>query len=260
MQLHCKKLGQGKPLFILHGLLGMLDNWQSIGKVLSEKFEVYLLDARNHGHSPHSDIFSYDVMAEDLCECIMEQKAPANGNDFVPAYIIGHSMGGKTAMKFAQKFPEKVEKLVVVDIAPRQYSAQHDAVFKALCAVDFNLVQSRSEAEKVLEKYISENDVRQFLLKNLYRKEPNKLAWRFNLGAIAGNLKNIGEAAVDKPFNKPALFLRGEKSNYIQEEDRSLIKALFPLSETETIRNAGHWIHAEQPELFVRAVVEFLEK
>ena len=265
MKLHYKKSGQGKPIIILHGLLGMLDNWQTIGKVLSETNTVFLADARNHGHSPHSDIFNYDVMADDINEFMEDEKIDE-------AILMGHSMGGKTVMKFAQKYPEKVEKFIVVDIAPKYYPVHHDAIFEALLAVNFTFVKSRKDAEEILAKYITENYVRQFLLKNLYwlphpqplsngegsESSHNQLAWRFNLETIYKNLENIGEAMDEKTIEKSALFLRSEKSNYILDDDFEMLKKKFPQSEIKTIPNTGHWIHSEQPELFVKAVVEFL--
>lgn len=252
MKLNFKKLGQGRPLIILHGLLGMLDNWQSMGKILSERFEVVLADARNHGHSPHSDIFSYEAMAEDVLELM-------DSNSLETAVIIGHSMGGKTAMKFAQRYPGRVEKLIVVDISPKQYSDHHNKIFEALHAADPGRLKSRKEVEAVLAVTIPENHILQFLLKNLYWKEPGQLSWRFNLDAIAENLERVGEATQDGIFNKPSLFLRGEKSDYVPEKDFEMIKTFFPLSGIKTIPGAGHWIHAEQPGLFVEAVREFLQ-
>lgn len=251
MKLNFKKLGQGKPIIILHGLLGMLDNWQSMGKILSEKSEVFLADARNHGHSPHSDIFSYEAMAEDVLELM-------DSNSLETAVIAGHSMGGKTAMKFAQLYPGRIEKLVVVDIAPKQYSDHHNNIFEALHRVDLGRLKSRKDVEAALAEYIPENHVLQFLLKNLYWKEPGKLSWRFNLEAISRNLEEVGKETRDGVFNKPSLFLRGEKSDYILDEDVAMIKMFFPFSEIKTIPDAGHWIHAEQPGLFAEALREFL--
>lgn len=253
MKLNFKKLGQGRPLIILHGLLGMLDNWQSIGKILSEKYEVFLVDARNHGHSPHSDEFSYKAMAEDILE-MMDCKA------LETAIIIGHSMGGKTAMKFAQLFPERIEKLVVVDMAPGPSPVQHENIFKALQTVNPGDMKSRKEVETALSAYIPEIHILQFLLKNLYWKETDLLSWRFNLESIMRNLEKIREATTGNILRKPSLFLRGERSAYIGAEDIDTIKAFFPLSEIKTIPGAGHWIHAEQPGLFLKELIGFLEK
>lgn len=257
MKLNYKKSGYGKPLFILHGLLGMLDNWQSIGKILSQFYEVFLIDARNHGHSPHSEYFNYDIMAEDLLEFYYDQNALSPNKNLGEVYIIGHSMGGKTAMKFAQRFPEKVEKLIVVDISPGEYPVQHDIIFDALQAVDLTIIKSRNEAEAVLAKYISEKQILQFLLKNLYWKEPGKLAWRFNLEVITKSAERMLEAITFGIFNKPALFIKGERSDYIKEEDMKLIRKFFPDSVIKTIPGSGHWIHADQPGLFVEEVVNF---
>lgn len=256
MQLHYKKSGQGPPVIILHGLLGMSDNWQSVGRILSSAFEVYLFDARNHGHSSHSDEFSYDLMAEDLRE-LTETEDSLRRN---PAVLIGHSMGGKTAMKFAQKYPEKVEKLIIVDIAPKPYAFSHQEIFNALSAIDFTLVKSRKQAEEIFSVYISESSTRQFLLKNLYWKNPGELGWRFNLEAIKQNAAQMGEATQDAIFYKPVLFIRGEQSGYITEEDIPSIKKYFPSAEIKTVAGAGHWVHADQPEQFVQVVKEFLSR
>ncbi|RMG83613.1 MAG: alpha/beta fold hydrolase [Bacteroidetes bacterium] len=251
MKLNYKKLGSGEPLIILHGLMGMLDNWLTPAKKLAEHFEVFLVDQRNHGHSPHSEEFNYQVMMEDLLEFFDDV-------NLLEAHILGHSMGGKTAMKFAQNYPEYVTKLIVADIAPKKYPVHHQLILQGLRAIDLNKVSSRKEADEILSQYVPEFAVRQFLLKNLYWKEKNKLAWRFNLDAIEKNIELIGEEINDRIFEKPALFLKGEKSDYITEEDYEMIKMLFPQSSIQVIPNAGHWLHAEQPELFIKAVIDFL--
>lgn len=251
MKLHYKKLGQGPPLIILHGLLGMLDNWQTLGNALSGKYEVYLLDARNHGHSPHSETMDYEVMAEDILEFIedhhLEQVA-----------IIGHSMGGKTAMKFSEHHPEKITRLIITDIAPKAYPVNHENIFEALHAVNLSVVKSRKEVEEILARFIPENIIRQFLLKNLYWITPEQLGWRFNITAITEQLPKLGASATGITFNRPALFIRGGKSDYIKAEDEVLIKNHFPLAEIKTIEGAGHWVHAEKPLEFLQVVMEFL--
>ncbi len=253
MILNYKKPGKGEPLIILHGLLGMLDNWHTIGKNLSQFYQVYLVDARNHGHSPHSGIFNYEVMCDDIIELMENEKIEST-------FLLGHSMGGKTAMTLAQKYPEKISKLVVVDISPKKYPPTHENIFEALSEVNFNLVKSRKEVEEKLSKHIQEEEIRQFILKNLFWKESGMLAWRFNLPVIQQSLELVSEPVLLGIFEQPALFLKGEKSNYLNEQDKDLIKKHFPKSEIITIQNAGHWVHAGQPELFLKTVLAFLQK
>lgn len=254
MKLHYKKLGQGKPLIILHGLFGQLDNWQTLGKQFSENgFEVYLVDQRNHGHSPHSETWNYQAMSDDILELIQD-------NHLQKVILLGHSMGGKTAMCFALEHTEYIEKLIIADIAPKHYPVQRD-VADALLSVDLNIVKSRKEVEEQLSKFFSDFGTKQFLLKNLYWKTEMQLAWRFNLEVISKNLEAIGESFITK--NKIAsvetLFLRGEKSNYILDEDREEIKKLFPNAEIKTIANAAHWLHADKPKEFFEEVVSFVK-
>lgn len=252
MQLNYKKVGEGTPLIILHGLFGSLDNWMGIAKTLGERFEVYLLDARNHGQSPHSDEFDYELMAEDLYEFIQEHK-------IVEPVVLGHSMGGKTAMQFAMNHPDMLTKLIVADIAPKPYPVHHRQIIDGLLALDFDVIKTRQQADEELLKHIPDLSVRQFLLKNLYWKEKETLAWRFNLEAINQNIEIVGKALKNiHPFLQPTLFIRGERSNYILESDFEEIKHIFPNSEVKTIANSGHWIHAEQPQEFIRIVSAFL--
>lgn len=252
MKLNYKKLGKGEPLIILHGLFGMLDNWFTLGKNFAEHFSVYLIDQRNHGLSPHIDEWHYKVMSDDLLEFFDDHKIQK-------ANIIGHSMGGKTAMYFAGEHSERVNKLMVVDIAPRFYPLHHDSVLAALLSVDIENLKSRNEADEVLSKYISDFGVKQFLLKNLARKENDntKFEWKFNLPVIAGNIHEIG-AAITRGSDVSTLFIRGENSDYISEADQTEIKKMFPDSEIITI-DSGHWIHAEKPEEFYHSTLKFLQ-
>jgi len=240
-------MGSGRPLIILHGLMGMLDNWLTPAKHLAKSYEVYLVDQRNHGHSDHSDTFNYAAMAEDLYELIDDLF-------LTDILLLGHSMGGKTAMKFAQNYPELVSKLVVVDIAPKAYPVHHHAILAALSAVDLGAITRRSEAEKTLAEYIDEKGIRQFLLKNLYWKEKGQLAWRFNLEAIKNNIEMMGEAVYDRMYENDAYFIHGANSSYLGEEDFSSIPTTFPKAQFITIPDAGHWVHADQPKLFLEAL------
>ncbi len=250
MELNYKKLGNGKPLLILHGLFGMLDNWQSIAIELSSYYTVYIIDLRNHGRSPHHSEHNYQVMMNDIFEF-------ANQQHLLQFYLLGHSMGGKVAMKFAQNYPEFVEKLVVVDIAPKFYPFKQDAVIQALQAVDFTVIKNRKEVEVILRQYLLEEDTIQFLLKNIYWNTSEKLSWRFNLSVLASNLQDIGVEIADRVFYKPTLFIKGSLSNYILPSDVEDIKIIFPNSKITEVENAGHWVHAEKPKEFIILLTRF---
>lgn len=253
MKLFYRKFGEGQPLLILHGLFGQSDNWNTIGKQFAEQgFEVYLVDLRNHGLSPHSDAWNYRVMSDDILKLITDA-------DLQNVILLGHSMGGKAAMQFAVEHCELVSKLIIVDIAPKYYPQHHKTVLQALNAVDFKVVKTRKEAEIILTEYISDLGTRQFLLKNFYWKENGEPGWRFNLKTITGQIENVGEETPKEAgCGAPTLFIRGEKSNYILDEDLKLIRDIFPLSTLETIAGAGHWVHAEKPAAFFDCVVNFL--
>jgi esterase len=252
MQLFYKKFGEGEPLIILHGLMGMLDNWQGPAKYYAAHFETYIVDLRNHGHSPHSNDFNYELMMNDLLEFVEEHQLHR-------VHLMGHSMGGKVVMKFAQNYPDYVNKLIVSDIAPRSYEIHHRHILDGLLAVPLNDINSRGEAEKIMAEYIPELGVRQFLLKNLYWKEKNKLAWRFNLQSINQHIEKIGEEINDRWYDGETLFVRGEHSHYISDSDEEMIKLYFPQSTIITIPQSGHWIHAEQPEKYIQETLLFLE-
>lgn len=251
--LHSKIIGEGKPLLILHGYFGMSDNWKTLGNQFAKQgYEVHLIDQRNHGRSFHTDAFDYELMSEDIYNY-------TEYHHLENVVLIGHSMGGKTAMLFSVTFPEKVDKLVVVDISPRYYEPHHNTILKALNSVDFSVQKSRKEVETVLRNYIKEEGVLLFLLKNVYWKTKEQLDYRFNLESLTQNNKEVGkELPSFTHFNKDVLFVRGEKSHYITTEDEPLIFAHFPNSKIITIKNAGHWLHAEQPKLFLEAVLHFL--
>jgi pimeloyl-ACP methyl ester carboxylesterase len=253
MQLHFKESGHGPTLILLHGLFGSSDNWQQIAARLAEKFHIVALDQRNHGQSPHTDETSYPLMAADV-DGFMAARGIAS------AHVIGHSMGGKTAMQFALHFPARVEKLVVADMAPRRYAPAHDKIFAALLALDLPEFATRPQIEDALAAEIPNLVLRRFLLKNLGRAADGKFFWKINLRGLAENYLRLGEAVVaPAPFAKPALFIRGGKSNYLKPEDEPLIRELFPQSQIATIAAASHWVHADQPEEFLRLVMEFLE-
>ena len=252
--LHSIILGSGEPLLILHGFFGMGDNWKTLANKFSSDFQVHIIDHRNHGRSFHSDDFSYELMVEDLLYYISYYKLSK-------VNIMGHSMGGKVGMLFAVEFSEKVNKLIVVDIAPKFYPLHHQFIFKALHSVDFSIIKSRNEIDEILKNHISESRIRQFLLKNVYRKTKDDFAFRINLQSLTDNVEEVGEAlAPFTQFDGETLFLRGEISDYILEEDKVLIKNHFPNSYVETITNAGHWLHAENPNDFYNIIIIFLKK
>lgn len=252
MQLNYKKVGGGEPLLILHGLFGSLDNWMSLAKKLGEHFEVFIIDARNHGQSPHSDEFNYQVMADDIYAFLME-------HNIIDPIILGHSMGGKTAMQFAINYPTRLTQLIVVDIAPKSYPVHHRKIIDGLFSLNFDLIRSRKAADEKLSQFVEEFSVRQFLLKNLYWKEKEKLAWRFNLPIIDQQIEIIGnELQKKRTFEKKTLFIRGEQSNYILESDFQDIKNTFTNATIETINNAGHWVHAEKPQEFLHLLKDHI--
>ena len=252
--LYSKIEGSGKPLLILHGFLGMSDNWKSLGaQFATEGYQVHLLDLRNHGRSFQSEAFSYQVMMQDVL-------AYCKDNSLDAINIIGHSMGGKVAMLLATTHPELVDKLIVADIGPKFYPQHHQDILAGLNAVDFSVKPSRNEVEEVMAKYIPDFGTRQFLMKNLYWKEPGQLAFRFNLAVFNTKMDEIGVALPENLiFEKPTLFIRGGNSNYILESDFENIKHHFPNSIIETIPNVGHWLHAENPAVFYEKVVSFLK-
>lgn len=252
-QLHSKIIGQGTPLLILHGFLGMGDNWKTLGAQYAENgHQVHLIDQRNHGKSFHSEVFDYDVLAEDIKVYIEEKELQS-------ALILGHSMGGKTAMQFACSHPNLTRKLIVADIAPKYYPPHHQDIINGLKQLNFDQIESRTEADKVLGAYISDFGTRQFLLKNLYWASKQKLGFRFNLEVLANKMEEIGEniGAVDN-YNGPTLFLKGSKSEYVMENDLQEIKKHFPQAQLETVQNAGHWLHAENPKQFFEKSIQFL--
>lgn len=253
MILHSNIIGEGKPFVILHGFLGMSDNWKTLGSQFSKLgFQVHLVDQRNHGRSFHDDAFNYEVLAQDL-------KLYCDEHNLKDIVLLGHSMGGKTAMLFATECSELVSKLLVADISPRFYPVHHDAILNGLSELDFDTIKSRGEADKVLSKYVSEVGTRMFLLKNLYWVEKGQLGLRINLEVLKGEVAEVGEALPSYAiFEKDTLFLRGDRSEYIGVGDEVIIKNHFPKAEIVTISNAGHWLHAENPKDFFEAVISFV--
>ena len=255
MKLNFKEYGEGKPLVILHGLFGSLDNWFSLAKTFADKHHVYLVDQRNHGQSPHSNTHTYDEMAEDLFGFFQEHGVK-------DAVLMGHSMGGKTAMKFAAKHPELLEKLIVVDMGAKAYPVHHDLIIRSMQALDLQNISSRSEAEDELSHLLDEGDsVIQFLLKNIYRKKQEdgstNYAWRFNLDVLATDIEEMG-LPILAGSSVDALFLYGTQSKYVLEDDKDDILELFPNAIFKSLET-GHWIHAQDPKGFIAAVKDFID-
>ncbi|MFT4544868.1 MAG: esterase [Bacteroidia bacterium] len=255
MRLHFKEYGEGKPLVILHGLFGSLDNWFSISKAFADKHHVYLVDQRNHGQSPHYDSHTYEEMADDLFEFFQE-------HGLKDAVLMGHSMGGKTALLFASEHGELLSKLVVVDMGVKQYPVHHDLIIRSMQALDLEVMNSRKEAEESLTHLLGEDpSTIQFLLKNIYRQKKedgsSKYAWRFNLEVIADDVEEMG-LAISEGSEVDTLFLYGTQSKYILEEDKTDILELFPNSAFKSL-NTGHWVHAQDPKGFVEGVKTFID-
>lgn len=254
MKLFYKQYGNaGEPVFILHGIFGMLDNWHNIARKLSERYTVYTIDARNHGQSPHSDEMSYQSMAEDVIEL-------ADDLHIEKFILIGHSMGGKTALWTAHQYPERIEKLVLVDIAPKAYKPGHHQYFKAFEEIRWHKMTSRKEVDEALMAYEENVGVRLFLAKNIERNEAGNFSVKSNIPAMKNAYEEIiGELKFTNVYKGKTIFILGEKSNYLKEEDKPYILKHFPEAKFVTIANAGHWVHADNPEGFVTALLQFLD-
>ncbi len=254
MSLFYRKIeGGATPVLILHGVFGSSDNWLTISKqIASSGYTVYLIDQRNHGRSPHFDKLDYPSMAGDLREFIAEE-------NIQNPILLGHSMGGKTVMEYVVRWPEEVKKLIVVDIAPKAYPVHHTRLLEGLSSLSLPDLTSRQEADEILSGFEPSPGVRQFLLKNLFKNEHNAFEWRFNLPVLKKDMELIGQAiSSPHPLTLPTLFIRGARSNYILDSDWSGIEKMFPEATLVTIPDAGHWVQAEQPALFLKAVSEWL--
>lgn len=254
MNLFFRKIGEGKPLVILHGVFGSSDNLYTVSKTLAEhNLAVYTLDARNHGQSPHDAEFNYEVMARDLIG-FLDNEGIQN------PVVLGHSMGGKTVMQFAQ-LSDNFEKLIVVDIAPRFYPTHHQHIIDGLGAIPISEIQSRKEAEDIFAKYVNDPGERQFILKNIYRTDDGHLAWRINVPVITEEIYQVGaEIESESIVEKPVLFIRGSESSYVTDEDFTEIKKGYPAARLETVEGANHWVHATKPKEFVEAVLNFIKE
>ena len=250
--LHSRIIGEGHPLLVLHGYFGNGDNWKTIANKLSDRFQVHLIDQRNHGRSFHSDAFDYELLVEDLHDYI-EHHQLKNIN------LLGHSMGGKTAMLYAVEYAKNVNKLIVADISPRMYPPHHHDILEALNSINFAVQTSRALVDVKLAELIPEAGVRQFLMRNIYWREKGQLDFRFNLESLTENNEEVGVALPSfTVFEGESLFLKGENSGYISANEEPIIKAHFPNSKIVTIKNAGHWLHAENPTDFLKELKGFL--
>ncbi len=269
MKLFYRVEGTGTPTVIIHGLYGSSDNWLTVAKKLSSKFQVFSIDQRNHGRSPNSEEHTFEAMKNDLAGFFDQHKIGK-------AIVMGHSMGGKTAMSFAADYPEYIEKLIVVDIAPKDYFllndesqyCLHNNILRAMLEIDFSKIESRKQVEIFLLERIDNAQIVQFLLKNVHRKkESHQFEWLLNVPVLYDNLDEIIRGVNARWFddripilNYPVLFIKGVHSNYILPEDFPSIHRIYPEAKIVEIPDAGHWLHAEQPQLFMDAVWEFLRK
>ncbi len=253
MKLFFREAGTGDPMIILHGLFGSSDNWYTLSKVFSERFRVFTIDQRNHGQSPHSPEHDYKLLTQDLEEFMKD-------HNLVKPIILGHSMGGKTAMNFALKNPDNTGKLIVVDIMPKQYGLHHDDILEGMKSIDLAKLTSRSEADTLLQSRIPEPAVRQFILKNLSRNEQKGFEWKINLSALDANIERTVEPLqYEGQYNGPTLFIKGEKSNYYKPGDETSVAKYFPKVEWVTMET-GHWVQAEKPKEFADVVVNWIDK
>ncbi|MBN1251441.1 MAG: alpha/beta fold hydrolase [Bacteroidales bacterium] len=267
MNLFFQKFGKGIPIVIVHGLFGSSDNWLNIAKELSNNFEVYIIDQRNHGKSPHNEEFNYDILVSDLLEFMDNQ-------NLISVILIGHSLGGKTVMHFAKSYPKRIIDLIVIDIAPKSYlfslsekseRINHKKIIESLMAVNLQGIEKRKDIEEKLSENIKEIRLRQFLLKNIRRKADNSFYWTLNINSIYNNLEKLMEGVNYKDFDNmkisiPTMFVRGADSDYILNQDIEKIKTIFIESNIVTIDDAGHWLHAEQPKKLIKIITDFILK
>ena len=268
MKLFFQKFGHGPAVVILHGLYGCSDNWVPIARAIADFYTVFLVDQRNHGKSPHHPVHTYSSMVNDLEEFFQNE-------NITKPIIIGHSMGGKTAMLFAAIHPDKLAGLVVVDIGPGGYTnvdnysplvIAHLNIMSSMLSIDFEEYTTRREIEDELAKTVTDVNVRQFVMKNIQRNTDNTFSWKFNLDALSKALPEImGAISLDKVLDgrainqMPVFFIKGERSDYISAEQKILIRKYFPQAKLEGISDAGHWVHAEQPVKFLEKLEEILE-
>ena len=253
VELFSRTRGEGPWLVMLHGLFGSADNLGGLARILEANYRILMLDLRNHGRSPHAETMTYSVMAADVL-------AAMDKEGIAKAVIFGHSMGGKVAMQLALDAPERISSLIVGDIAPVQYGGHHDRILEGMQKVAADAPQSRQEAQALLATYEDEPAVLSFLMTNWRKLESGNWGWRVNLPVITSRYGDIASASEGTPFKGPVLFLRGDRSDYVQASHKDKILALFPRATVKTITGTGHWLHAEKPEMVARTIVRFLEQ
>lgn len=253
VKLHARQQGSGAHLISLHGLFGSLENLGMINRILGNELCVHGLDLRNHGRSPHSREMNYVAMAGDVLEYLDEQQLDQ-------VYLLGHSMGGKVAMTLALKHPRRIAGLVVIDIAPvTYYQRHHDRILAGLSSIDLNGLSQRNQADQHLSHFVAEKEIRQFLLKNLYKNDQGLYGWRANLGVIAEHYQEIMSGQQSEyPFKGKTLFIKAGDSDYLVPEHQEVTLKLFPNAQVKIITGAGHWVHAQKPDLVSRTILRFL--
>ena len=252
MTLNYKTLGSGKPLVILHGLLGSLDNWVTVSKYLSKSYKIYIIDLPNHGKSYHSQVFSYEDMSNDLDSFF-------NKNGLTNFSLLGHSMGGKLALKYTDMFEDKIDKLIIVDIANKSYGINRfDHIFEAMFSISLNNLKSRSDADNAISNLIKNEGERNFILKNL-KRTADGFKWIPNIMLLHRKLSDISSKInLRRKVKNNTLFLLGENSNYFNVEDENNLPDEFENYSIKKIQNSGHWVHAENPKDFITSVLDFL--
>lgn len=253
MKLNFSSQGQGPAVILLHGLFGSSSNLANVANTLRDDFNVYQVDLRNHGLSPHNNRMDYPSMATDMIELMDNQ-------GIEHAHFLGHSMGGKVAMQVALNYPERVNKLIVADIAPVTYPRHHTPVLDGLLALENSTLLSRQQADEILAEYVLDSQVRGFLLKNLIKKQTGDYGLRLNLQSIIDNYQTLSQAPTGTPFRGPTLFLKGMDSAYIQNKHRTEVLHFFPNAKMQVISGAGHWLHSDKADTFNRLVRQFLIK
>jgi esterase len=254
MDLFYREFGSGSPVIMIHGLLGMSDNFIPAAKKIAENNKVILPDLRNHGNSPHSEEFNLEVLTGDII-------ALYHKLHFNSAVIIGHSLGGRIAISAALQYPELFSRIIVEDIAPRKYSGNKNIgnLISVMNRMDLKNKSSIGEIDDTLKHFIQDVRTRQLILKNITKNMDGKYVWKLNLDVITKNLESLMSSVFEKmTFTKPALFIKGGLSHLIRQDDYKIINKYFPLAEIEIIPNAGHWVHADEPQLFLYKVIDFL--
>jgi pimeloyl-ACP methyl ester carboxylesterase len=266
MKLFFRRYGEGPPLVILHGLYCSSDNWVTVAKRISGSFTVFLPDQRNHGNSPHSDIHDYESMSNDLLEFAADQKLKS-------FFLAGHSMGGKTAVRFAIQWPEMIEGLLIADISPFETKTsnygsynQHLAILQVLSETDISKATSRAKLEELFQGSIISGRTRGLILKNIRRNDDGSFSWKINNAALLKNIDRIVDSVVSPSVSIepvtgfPVLFLKGENSDYLPPADFVKILRLFPAAEFRIIKNAEHWLQVDNPEAVTEAFVSLLDR